>query len=174
MQPGQVVSAIAGLNSLTMKKRMIQTLNLVGGGGGVGVAVEFCKLRPLLVLFDSAGRRLSPSPCWSRCQRCRPCCRAPAQALGAELARQVAPVSFCLPEELPQWEAWLKEHPEADTGARGQKGGGVAAWGWRPPLWPHSALNICGGACRVRPRPQMRIRTPRPARGPRPPQACGC
>jgi tubulin polyglutamylase TTLL6/13 len=29
LQPGQVVSAIAGLNCLTMKKRMVQTLRMV-------------------------------------------------------------------------------------------------------------------------------------------------
>ncbi|GBF94938.1 tubulin tyrosine ligase [Raphidocelis subcapitata] len=80
MQPGQVVSAIAGLNSLTMKKRMIQTLN---------------------------------------------------SALGAELARQVAPVSFCLPEELQQWEAWLKDHPEEDTGLWMLKTGQDAGKGLR-------------------------------------------
>jgi hypothetical protein len=31
LQPGQVVSAIAGLNCLTMKKRMVQTLRMVSG-----------------------------------------------------------------------------------------------------------------------------------------------
>jgi hypothetical protein len=38
------------------------------------------------------------------------------QSLGLDGAAAVAPVSFCLPEEVPQWREWLARNPEKDTG----------------------------------------------------------
>jgi hypothetical protein len=64
LQPGQLVSAVVGLNSLTMKKRLLMTLK-----------------------------------------------RAYQQE-----AFSITPLSFALPEELQQWQAWLQQHPEQDSG----------------------------------------------------------
>ncbi len=95
LQPGQLVSAVVGLNSLTMKKRLLQSLQ-----------------------------------------------RAYQQG-----AFSITPLSFALPEELTQWQAWLEQHPEQDTGLwilkTGQDAGGGAccaaaaaaagssAWKWQ-------------------------------------------
>uniref|UniRef100_A0A383W244 Tubulin--tyrosine ligase-like protein 5 n=1 Tax=Tetradesmus obliquus TaxID=3088 RepID=A0A383W244_TETOB len=80
LQPGQVVSAIAGLNCLTMKKRMVQTLRM---------------------------------------------------ALGAK-AFSIVPLSFCIPEDLAAWQAWLgSAGPGADTGMWMLKTGQDAGKGLR-------------------------------------------
>ncbi|KAF6259908.1 tubulin-tyrosine ligase family-domain-containing protein [Scenedesmus sp. NREL 46B-D3] len=90
LQPGQVVSAIAGLNCLTMKKRMVQTLRM---------------------------------------------------ALGPQ-ASSIVPLSFCIPEDLAAWQAWLSSSgPAADTGLwmlkTGQDAGkGLRLVAQRPPKNP--------------------------------------
>ncbi|GAX73406.1 hypothetical protein CEUSTIGMA_g858.t1 [Chlamydomonas eustigma] len=61
LRHGQAISAIVGLNSLTMKKRMQQTLKA----------------------------------CY-----------------GQEAFSWMTPLTFSLPEELPEWQAWVTEHPE--------------------------------------------------------------
>ncbi len=131
VRPGQVVSAVAGLNSLTMKKRMIATLKTVRQA----VSVGFGWFR--LVFFNRAASTMLAGAC-TKSQAILPSNRPispppppPQQCLGLELAGQVAPLSFCLPEELPQWREWLQRHPDKDTGLWMLKTGQDAGKGLR-------------------------------------------
>jgi len=141
MQPGQVVSAVAGLNSLTMKKRMIATLKTVS-------CVLVWALRLVRSKLDSA---LPSHPkCYPQASPTALCQPPPAnttaapprfpsltppvsvsKSLGLDLAGQVAPISFCLPEEIPQLREWLQRHPEKDTGLWMLKTGQDAGKGLR-------------------------------------------
>eukprot|EP00775_Hariotina_reticulata_P004655 gene4655-4908_t len=107
LQPGQVVSAIAGLNCLTMKKRMVQTLRL---------------------------------------------------ALGSR-AFLIVPLSFCIPEELHAWKAWLASPvaAAADTGLWMLKTGQDAGKGLRLASTQH-APHIASRPLRNPSRPQSHIK----------------
>jgi hypothetical protein len=52
------------------------------------------------------------------------------QGLGAA-AFDIIPLTFCIPEELGAWAAWLDSHPGADTGLWMLKTGQDAGKGLR-------------------------------------------
>jgi hypothetical protein len=94
LQPGQLVSVIVGLNSLTMKKRLLLALR-----------------------------------------------RAFQQDAFA-----ITPLSFALPEELPEWRAWLQAHGDQDSGYWILKTGQDAG-GWRRYQAAGGLLGGCWGGC---------------------------
>lgn len=109
------VSALIGLNSLTMKKRMALTLAAAYGRGEDGGEKGGSK---------KGGGRGGTG--W-------------AEAAGDTAA--LTPLTFALPEELPEWRRWLRRQPRGagreawmlKTGqdAGGWWVGGLAVGGWR-------------------------------------------
>ncbi|KAG2495865.1 hypothetical protein HYH03_006103 [Edaphochlamys debaryana] len=111
MRPGQLVSALIGLNSLTMKKRMLLTLRAAYGTGGL--------TKPPRDTPGAEPRPGGPSGPGA----------GPGGKSGSDLgAYDITPLSFALPEELDEWAEHVRQ--EAKSRRRQRKGGAGAE-----PLW---------------------------------------
>jgi len=124
LRPGQQISAIVGLNTLTMKKRMLQTLK-VRFDGMLTMAQR--TLQMLKVRFDGM---LTIKKCMLETLGVR---ASPLQAaLGDQGAWRITPVSFALPEEMDEWRAWAAVGRAMGSAAHPAVGSHAGGWaeGW--------------------------------------------